>query len=147
MKVRNSEKIVNIIIDILLVLLGILALYPIWFVLIASVSSPGAISRGEVILFPQGLNFSAYESLFDNRQIWLGYRNTVLYTFFGVVIDLVVMIPCAYALSRSALPGGSFLMKILCSTTVLKAESLILNARVQVQRLFVSEGMNIRRSN
>lgn len=116
MKSGNYEKRVNLAIDFLLVLIGCVAIYPIWYVLIASVSSPAAISKGEVILLPKGLNFSAYETLFQNKQIWTGYRNSLLYTTVGTLLDLSVMIPCAYALSRRSLPGGSVLMKLFVFT-------------------------------
>lgn len=86
-------------------ILGFVALYPLWFVLIASISDPGAISRGEVILLPKDINFTAYTSMLENSSIWIGYRNSILYLFGGTFIMLLVTLPAAYALSRKELFG------------------------------------------
>ena len=80
MKPKNGERIVNIIINIMLIAVAALCLYPIWYVLIASVSSPHAIGSGEVILWPKGFNWDGYRKLINNKNIWIGYRNSILYT-------------------------------------------------------------------
>lgn len=116
MKYRNSERAVNIVICILVIMTGAIVIYPIWYVLIASVSSPVAISSGEVLLLPKGLNFGAYRRLLENKLIWMGYRNSIFYTFAGTVVDLLVQIPCAYALSRRSLPGRRWLMFLFLFT-------------------------------
>lgn len=54
---------------------------------------------------PRGLNFKAYEQLKNYPQIWIGYRNTILYVIVGTIITLVVNIPASYALSRKRLYG------------------------------------------
>ena len=90
-------------------LLTLLTLYPMYFVLIASISSPALVSAGKVLLFPSGLNLRGYEKLIQNADIWVGYRNTVLYTVVGSIINLVVNIPAAYSLSRKDLPGRKML--------------------------------------
>jgi len=79
--------------------------YPLLFVLSASVSDPDAVYRGEVWLLPRGLTLEGYGRVFENREIWTGYRNTVLYTCLGTLINLAVTLPCAYALSRRDLVG------------------------------------------
>lgn len=102
---KNSDRLTNIVINVLLMILGFVALYPLWFVLIASISDPGAISRGEVILLPKDINFTAYTSMLENSSIWIGYRNSILYLFGGTFIMLLVTLPAAYALSRKELFG------------------------------------------
>jgi len=102
---KNSDRLTNVIINILLIVLGLIALYPLWFVLIASVSDPGAISRGEVILLPKDITFTAYTSMLENSSIWIGYRNSIFYLFGGTFLMLLVTLPAAYALSRKELFG------------------------------------------
>ena len=109
-KYINQDNVVDVVISIILFIVAVVSIYPIWYVLIASVSSPSAISLGEVVLWPKGFNLSAYEALLKNETIWIGYRNSFLYTFFGVLIDLLVQIPVAYALSRPNLPGRKWVM-------------------------------------
>lgn len=114
--IKNSDRKVDITIHVMLLIMGLIAVYPLWFVLIASVSSPYAISTGRVLLWPVGLNLSAYKELLDNKDIWLGYRNTILYTALGTMINLAVQIPCAYAMSRKTLPGRRFFNTVFVIT-------------------------------
>lgn len=116
MKYRNGERMIDLSINIILVVIAVVSLYPIWYVLIASVSSPVAIGSGEVILWPKGFNVDGYRRLLDNKNIWIGYRNSILYTFAGTIVDLLVQIPAAYALSRSRLPGRRWLMTLFIIT-------------------------------
>ncbi|WP_431917785.1 carbohydrate ABC transporter permease [Nonomuraea jabiensis] len=74
--------------------------YPVYFVAIASVSSPSLISTGEVWLWPKGVNLFGYREIFNDERIWTGYGNTLLYSVVGTALNLVVTIPAAYALSR-----------------------------------------------
>ncbi|MGP3915597.1 carbohydrate ABC transporter permease [Nonomuraea sp. 10N515B] len=74
--------------------------YPVYFVMIASVSNPSLISTGEVWLWPKEVNFFGYQQIFDDDRIWTGYGNTLLYSVVGTALNLVVTLPAAYALSR-----------------------------------------------
>lgn len=108
MRIRTSEKALNIFINVSLAIIAFMTIYPLWFVVIASVSSPSAISNGQVILLPEGLNIDAYVKLFQTKRIWTGYKNSILYTGSSILLDLAVQIPCAFALSRRTLPFRRF---------------------------------------
>lgn len=82
------------------VLVLLLALYPIYFVVIASVSSPDLVSTGQVWLFPRDLSWFGYEQILADERIWNGYRNTLLYAVAGTALNLLVTMPAAFALSR-----------------------------------------------
>ncbi|MDF2927188.1 MAG: carbohydrate transporter permease [Paenibacillaceae bacterium] len=92
-----------------LLILGVMALYPLWFVLIASISNPSDIFLGRVFILPSGLNTEAYEKLLHTPKIWTGYRNSIIYTAVGTFINLAVTLPAAFALSRKELPGRSII--------------------------------------
>ena len=79
--------------------------YPLWFVLIASVSDPHAVQTGRVWLWPVELNVDGYARVFAQASIWTGYRNTVVYTIVGVALHLLIVLPCSYALSRRTMAG------------------------------------------
>ncbi len=100
----GGERLFDIILNIAVLIIVIITIYPLWYVLIASISSPIAISSGEVILLPKGINVSAYKELLQEHRIWIGYRNSIIYTTASVILDLLVTIPCAFALSRKRLP-------------------------------------------
>lgn len=106
-KVKKSkeDKIFDFILYGIAAILIVVALYPMYFIVIASVSNPNLVSNGEILFLPKGINFKAYEQLASYSQLWTGYKNTIFYVIVGTVFTLVVNIPAAYALSRKKLYG------------------------------------------
>ena len=86
-------------------ILTVVALYPMYFIIIASISNPSQVASGNVVLFPVQPTLQAYEKLLDYSSIWIGYRNTIIYTLLGTAMILAVNLPAAYALSRKDLVG------------------------------------------
>ena len=110
-RIRKSraDRIFDAVIYTVAGLLTLLALYPMYFILIASVSDPNLVARGDVILFPRGVSLEGYSYLFSMSNLWTGYGNTILYTLAGTLIMLAVNIPVAFGLSRKDLYGRGFL--------------------------------------
>lgn len=77
-----------------------LVLYPLYFVLIASVSNPDDVLLGKVVLFPTEFQFQGYQLIFRSGKIWLGYVNTIIYTTLGTSLSIVLTMMAGYALSR-----------------------------------------------
>lgn len=84
----------------LCIVIFVVVVYPLYFVIIASFSNPTLVSTGKVLLYPRMITFRGYEMLLSYAKIWTGYRNTILYTIFGTLFNLVVTFPAAYAASR-----------------------------------------------
>jgi len=84
-------------------------IYPLYFILIASVSEPYEVAKGNVVFFPKGFTLEVYKNVLAVDAIWTGYRNTIIYTFFGTLYNLATLIPAAYVMSKSYLPGRKFL--------------------------------------
>lgn len=95
-----SDKIFGFFNSIFLIFMFIIALYPIIFVMSASISDPQMVSTGKMLLWPVGVSWYGYERLFAYKDLWVGYGNTVFYTLFGTILNLLATLPCAYALSR-----------------------------------------------
>lgn len=101
-------------------LMGIIlfiVVYPIYFVLIASISNPNAVNAGQTLLLPKKITFEGYVKILEYEQILLGYRNSIIYTFFGTVVNLIVLIPASFALSRKELIGKRF-FTLMCLFTM-----------------------------
>lgn len=79
----------------------IVTLYPLLYVLFASLSEPGPLaqSRG-LLLKPLGFSLEAYKSVFDNPMIMIGYGNTLFYVIIGTLINIFLTTLAAYSLSR-----------------------------------------------
>ena len=91
-------------------------LYPLFWVLVASVSEPNAVNNGDVLFWPIGFNLSGYTKLIQTSAIWRAYGNTIKYTLIGTVLNLFVTICGGYALSRPQLPFRGIVMKLLIFT-------------------------------
>lgn len=104
-KEKRQDRTIDIIFTIILILIAIIALYPLWFVLIASFSNPTEIAAGNVIFWPKDVSLDGYKEMLNHPEIWIGYRNSMLYLFGGALAGLAVILPAAYALSRSKLKG------------------------------------------
>jgi len=100
-----GDKMFGYIVYALLAVVLAAVLYPLLFVLSASISDPGKVVNGEVWLFPKEITFRGYEKVFQNNDILAGYANTILYTVAGTCVNVVMTILAAYPLSRKDLPG------------------------------------------
>ncbi len=96
----KGEKIAQYIIVVLLFLFSLACLYPMIYVLSMSISSPVAAIRGEVWFFPVGFSTKSYELMMGSKDLWISYRNTLWYTGFGTLINVVLTMAAAYPLSR-----------------------------------------------
>ena len=91
-------------------------LYPLIFVVSASISDPSAIMAGKVVLFPVGFSLKAYQAILEYKQIWVGFSNSLFYTVAGTLVNLLVTILAGYALSRKDLVGRNFFMFLFAFT-------------------------------
>ncbi|QNK58199.1 carbohydrate ABC transporter permease [Paenibacillus sp. PAMC21692] len=101
---------------IFILLLVVVVLYPLVYIVSASISNPQLVNSGQVVLLPKEITFEGYQRVFQNRDIWVGYRNTVFYTVAGTFINLLLTLPCAYALSRKGVPAKNVAMALFVFT-------------------------------
>ena len=112
----KGDKVFQFIVGLLMFLTLIIVLYPLIYILSASVSNPYAVSRGKMWLWPVGFTFEGYKLLFTYQDIWTGYGNTILYTVLGTLLALAVTLPAAYAMSRPEFVGRGALMVMVMIT-------------------------------
>ncbi len=99
-KLTAGDAVADVVIFLILALVVVAIIYPLWFVLVASFSDPTAVANGEVSLLPKGVTLAGYAKILQDSRIWIGYRNTLIYSIVGTAINLLVTIPCAFGLSR-----------------------------------------------
>lgn len=93
---------------LIMILLIVIMAYPLYFIVIASVSDPYRVISGQVYLWPVDFTFDSYANVFRESSIWRGYYNTIKYTLFGTLFNLALTIPAAYVLSKKKLLGRKF---------------------------------------
>ncbi|MFB7813944.1 carbohydrate ABC transporter permease [Paenibacillus chitinolyticus] len=100
----------------LLTIVSLIVLYPLVFVLVASFSSPEAVMRGEVWLWPKDITWMGYTKIFQNNEILTGYLNTIVYTVVGTAINLILSVAAAYPLSRKDFAGRNAISALMVFT-------------------------------
>lgn len=116
MKRSRSDVIFDRINVIMLVLLLVVMMYPLYFTIIASLSDPYSVVKGNVYFWPIGFTLEPYANVLNNADVWRGYRNTLFYTVFGTLFSLMMIIPAAYVLSKKRLPGRTMFSWIFLIT-------------------------------
>jgi len=109
-KLGAGDRAFNIVLGGLTAVSVVVILYPLIFVLVASISDPMEIFQGNVWLWPKGFNLEAYKQVFRNGDIFTGYKNTLIYTVVGTLVTIIITFSAAYPLSRKKLYGRSKLM-------------------------------------
>lgn len=118
MRIRRTRA--DVIFDtlnvIFMVLVLLVIIYPLWFIVIASVSDSVAVNQGKVLLLPYGFHLAAYQKVFSDARIMTGYRNTLFYTTVGTALNVFFTLMLAYPLSRRDFVGRNVIMGILSIT-------------------------------
>ncbi len=96
----SSDNIFDFFNVLLLAIIVFITFYPVYFVVIASISSPQAIINGEVTFLPKGNNFAGFRRVLSDSRLITGYVNSIFYTIVGVAINLSMTLISGYVLSR-----------------------------------------------
>ena len=113
---RGFDLAFVIFIHIILSLALVALLYPLVFIVSASISDPSAIMAGKVVLLPVGFTLKAYQAVASYPKIWTGFANSLFYTAVGTLVNLVVTILAGYALSRKDMVGHNFFIFLFAFT-------------------------------
>ncbi len=89
---------------IFLALLSLICLYPMLYALFASLSDPIAFSKARgAIWWPQGFNLNGYVLVFQNPNIGIGYKNTLIYVVAHTAVSMLLTTFGAYGFSRKGM--------------------------------------------
>lgn len=124
-KVRETkqDQIFNIANLIFWLIVLFITLYPLWLILIASVSDPDAVLAGEVVWWPKGFSWMGYEAVFQYDELWTSYANSIFYTVAGSALSVVITLAAAYALSHKF--AGKKLVNLAITFTMFFSGGLI----------------------
>lgn len=116
-KKTKGEKVFGAINVIILILVAISCIYPLLYVVFASLSNPNRLSQHVGILFkPLGFTLKGYKLVFSNPNILMGYLNTIFYVVVGTALNILMTSLGAYVLSRKDLYWGKFIMFLITFT-------------------------------
>lgn len=104
-----SDKMSDIILVVMCTAIMLIVAYPLYYVLIASVSDPYDVYAGKTFLLPSQFTLKGYTSVFADQRIFSGYLNSIKYTVVGTIFSVVMVYITAYPLSRKSLPGRKWI--------------------------------------
>lgn len=118
----REDRIVNAVVNSALVLVGVISVFPLLFVVSASITPYGEILRnGGYVVIPRSVTFDAYRQLLAEPEITRALAVTVFITVVGTAVNMVLTTLMAYPLSRPELPGRSFILLAVVFTMLFHA--------------------------
>ncbi len=100
-----SDRVSDIVLVVIALAVTAVVAYPLYYVLVASVSNPYDVYAGKTFLFPSEFTLNGYKSVFADDSIFKGYFNSIKYTVIGTVYSVALLYMVAYPLSQKDLPG------------------------------------------
>ena len=116
----RQDRIVQVINTVILLLLAVILVYPLYFVIIASISNPSAVNAGEVLLLPKDLMVAGYKKILEHKDVINGAKNTIINTVIATTLNVFLTMLGAYATSVK-FPGRSIVMKLITFTMFFNA--------------------------
>ena len=115
-RLSTGDRIMDTTINIIMFLLFLVVLYPLVYVVSSSFSSGDAVFNGKVILWPVDFSTYGYEIVLKFPKVWVGYKNTIINTVLGTVMNVFTTTLVAYPLARKEFQGKGFYMFIFMFT-------------------------------
>ncbi|EGG36804.1 carbohydrate ABC transporter permease [Virgibacillus sp. LDC1] len=112
-KIKEGSVVVDIILLVIALILCIITLYPFYFVIIMSISSPSEVAAMNVFWFPKGFNLSSYEVIVKDLKMWWAYSNTLIYVGVGTILNCLMAVLGAYPLTVRNLKGRKWVVAYL----------------------------------
>ena len=103
--IREGSRLASMLIYLATGLCCIVTVYPMYYVLIRSVSAPEHALAGDMLLFPKGFDLNSYRVILSDTTLWRAYGNTLLYVVVTTLLMLLFCTLCAYPL---CMPGCCF---------------------------------------
>lgn len=100
----------------LMIIICLIIFYPLYYVVLASLTDPKIVNTGKLLFYPENLYLEGYAKALEFPSLTTGYVNTVKYTVMSVIVSLLATVPAAYTLSRHDLPGRKTLMFLFTFT-------------------------------
>lgn len=115
-RLSREDRCFHIVNGIIMAFIAVIMVYPLYYIVLASVTDPVVVNSGKLLLYPEKIYLEGYKAAFEYQQLFTGFFNSVVYTFTGTLISIVLTIPGAYALSRKDLRGRNAVMFLFSFT-------------------------------
>lgn len=117
-KKRTGDASFDVVNNIFLGFCFIIVLFPLLYIIACSFSNPSNVMSNKVFLWPNGFDLTSYKAVFNNSDIWMGYRNSIIYLVFGTFISVSLTMLLAYPLSRKQFYGRNVITAFIMFTVL-----------------------------
>lgn len=111
--IKNGSPVATAIIYFILFLLAFVCVYPMYYVILISISEPIAAQTLDVYVVPKGLYWGSYYDVLKEPKLWICYGNTVIYAGVCCIGMLITCAMAAYPLTSPYLVGKSVMVIFL----------------------------------
>ncbi len=115
-KYPAEDKTILIIGYVILGLFILAIIIPVIYIILASFIDPITLQNSGVTFDFSKWTLTAYERVMSNSQIWVGFRNALIYSVLFTIISVVVTLLAAYPMSRADFKGRGFFNTIFVIT-------------------------------
>ena len=116
-----ADRAFSVVNTLLLIFALLIVALPILYVIAQSLSTPQEVIAGRVLFWPRRITFIAYKEIFRSKMLLTGYKNSIIYTFTGTLVNVVMTVMCAYPLSRKDFVGRKQIMWLFVFTMIFSA--------------------------
>ena len=113
---RRKIKTFDIVAVAILIMIGLVVLFPFYNVVIISFAKYASIAKAKLYILPTSFQLKAYKSLVEDSEFWRAFGNTVFITVAGVTLSMIVSVAGSYALSVKSLPFRNFFLTLILIT-------------------------------
>lgn len=93
----NADRITDIIINLCMILLMLVMIYPVWYVIVASFSNSTQIAMHPgIMLYPKSFETKAYAMVFQHPMFRRGFLNTLKILVVSIPLSMVLTLCCGY---------------------------------------------------
>ena len=104
-----SDRTSDIVLVVATLIIMLIIAYPLYYVVVASVSDPYDVYAGKTFLLPSKFTLEGYKAVFSNSNLLNGFINSVKYTVIGTLYSVITVYITAYPLSKRDLPGRKWI--------------------------------------
>ena len=115
-KLPSGDKTLLIIAYAILALFLLAIILPIIYIILASFIDPVTLQNSGLTFDFSKWTTTAYERVLGNSQIWVGFKNALIYSILFTIISVVVTLLAAYPMSRADFKGRGFFNTIFVIT-------------------------------
>lgn len=112
-KSKIMKRFFDVIIYTVVIALAFVTVYPMYYVLINSISEPAEVIKGGIYWLPRGFSLEAFKNIAAEAELWRSYAYTIFYIVTQTVLMEITCLLVAYPLTSKRLIGRKFVVWFL----------------------------------